>query len=134
MTRIDNLAVGDTLTPLEKNPTRTQLFRYSAITWNSHRIHYDAEHARSEGHPDVLVQSHMHGAVIQQLLMNWLGPDGELVGLSWSNVGRATPGQPLSVGATVISIDGESGTIELETWTQTNENRCAEGTATVCLF
>jgi 3-methylfumaryl-CoA hydratase len=29
-------------------PTTTLLFRYSAITWNGHRIHYDADYARAE--------------------------------------------------------------------------------------
>lgn len=37
-------------------PTRVMLFRYSALTFNSHRIHYDAEYCRDvEGFPDVVV-------------------------------------------------------------------------------
>jgi 3-methylfumaryl-CoA hydratase len=40
------------------------LFRYSALTYNAHRIHYDREYARSEGYPGLLV----HGP-LQALLM-----------------------------------------------------------------
>lgn len=43
------------------------LFRYSAITFNAHRIHYDAPYAMSEeGYPGVVV----HGPMQATLLMN----------------------------------------------------------------
>jgi 3-methylfumaryl-CoA hydratase len=40
------------------------LFRFSALTYNAHRIHYDREYARGEGYPDLVV----HGP-LQALLM-----------------------------------------------------------------
>lgn len=36
-------------------PDETTLFRYSAITDNPHRIHYDLAYARSEGYPALVV-------------------------------------------------------------------------------
>jgi 3-methylfumaryl-CoA hydratase len=37
-------------------PDETQLFRYSAITFNAHRIHYDLEYTRKvEGYPGLVV-------------------------------------------------------------------------------
>jgi hydroxyacyl-ACP dehydratase HTD2-like protein with hotdog domain len=37
-------------------PRRTELFRYSAVTFNAHRIHYDLPYATStEGYPDLVV-------------------------------------------------------------------------------
>lgn len=34
------------------HPTAIQLFRYSALTFNSHRIHFDHEYAKNvEDHP-----------------------------------------------------------------------------------
>jgi 3-methylfumaryl-CoA hydratase len=37
-------------------PDPTMVFRYSAITFNAHRIHYDAAYARGEeGYPDLVV-------------------------------------------------------------------------------
>ena len=42
------------------------LFRYSALTLNGHRIHYDADYARGvEGYPGLVV----HGPLLAQLLM-----------------------------------------------------------------
>jgi 3-methylfumaryl-CoA hydratase len=50
----------------EINPTAALLFRYSALTFNSHRIHYDAPYATQvEGYPDLVV----HGPLIATLLM-----------------------------------------------------------------
>jgi 3-methylfumaryl-CoA hydratase len=43
----------------------TLLFRYSALTLNGHRIHYDLEHAQSEGYPGLVV----HGPLLAQWLM-----------------------------------------------------------------
>jgi 3-methylfumaryl-CoA hydratase len=40
------------------------LFRFSALTYNAHRIHYDRDYARSEGYPGLVV----HGP-LQALLM-----------------------------------------------------------------
>jgi len=46
-------------------PSAPLLFRYSALTFNSHRIHYDREYARSvEGYPNLVV----HGPLTATLL------------------------------------------------------------------
>ena len=45
------------------------LFRYSALTYNSHRIHYDVDYARKkEGYSDVLV----HGPLLAMLVLDSL--------------------------------------------------------------
>lgn len=130
--KLEDIEVGDELQPLEKEITNAQLFRYSAVTWNPHRIHYDTEYAKDvEGHPDVLVHQDMHGAVAQQLLLDWVGTDGELRALSWRNVGRATSGDVLVAEAEVIDIDPADGVVEFHIETHTGQERCAEGTATM---
>jgi 3-methylfumaryl-CoA hydratase len=48
-------------------PDPTLLFRYSALTFNSHRIHYDRDYARDEeGYPGLVVQA----PLIATLLMD----------------------------------------------------------------
>jgi hydroxyacyl-ACP dehydratase HTD2-like protein with hotdog domain len=124
-----DVAVGDRLDPLDTEPSRVQLFRYSAMTWNGHRIHYDPEYAQTEGHPDVLVQSHLHGALVQRHLLSWAGPEGRLSELSWQNVGRATPEEPLTIQAEVTTVEDDA--VSFEVWTETAEHTCAEGAATI---
>lgn len=55
------VAVGTKLSKLVKTPDRQQLFMFSAITWNRHAIHYNRQHARDEGLPDVVVQRALVG-------------------------------------------------------------------------
>jgi 3-methylfumaryl-CoA hydratase len=51
----------------------TALFRYSALTFNSHRIHYDADYARDdEGYPGLVI----HGPLLATLLMDLARDDG----------------------------------------------------------
>jgi len=51
------------------HPTDALLFRYSALTFNSHRIHYDRRYVtETEGYPGLIV----HGPLIATLLMELL--------------------------------------------------------------
>ncbi len=53
----------------EIHPDPVLLFRYSAVTFNSHRIHYDQPYAtRVEGYPGLVV----HGPLIATLLLDLL--------------------------------------------------------------
>lgn len=49
------------------SPDETLLMRFSALTYNAHRIHYDRDYARAvEGYPDLVVQ----GPLTAMLLMD----------------------------------------------------------------
>jgi len=48
-------------------PDTTLLFRYSALTFNGHRIHYDQAYARGEeGYPDLVVHGPLTATLLQQ--------------------------------------------------------------------
>jgi len=47
-------------------PDAVMLFRYSALTYNGHRIHYDRDWARAEGYPGLVV----HGPLVATLLLD----------------------------------------------------------------
>lgn len=131
MSRVDDLAVGDRVPPATMTPDRIRLFRYSAVTWNPHRTHYDAEYAREEGHPDVLVQGPLRGALVQRMVLDWVGPDGEITGLAWRNVGRSLPGETLEAEGEIASIDRETGAVELRVRVTAPDGTCVEGSASV---
>lgn len=51
----------------EKRLDPALVFRYSAVTWNAHRIHYDADYARGdEGYPSAV----QNGGLTMQLLLD----------------------------------------------------------------
>jgi 3-methylfumaryl-CoA hydratase len=70
------------------------VFRYSAITWNAHRIHYDADYARdAEGYPNTV----QNGGLTMHLLVDAAlrRAPGQLLGYT------ARLRRPLYVGQTV---------------------------------
>ena len=51
-------------------PDSTLLFRYSALTFNGHRIHYDLSYAReAEGYPNLVVHGPLTATLLQQFAM-----------------------------------------------------------------
>ncbi len=56
------------------DPSETLLFRYSALTFNSHRIHYDRPYAvEKEGYPGLVVQGPLMATLLLNLAANELG-------------------------------------------------------------
>ncbi len=53
---------------VDVDPTPSLLFRYSALTFNSHRIHYDAHYARDvEGYPGLVVHGPLQATLLFQM-------------------------------------------------------------------
>jgi len=97
-------SVGDVCPPRRYAHSRVQLFRFSAVSWNSHRIHYDAAFAATEGFSDVVVQSTLHGQTLTRYALEWAGSDACLESVSWRNVATAVAGEPLTWNATVRTV------------------------------
>lgn len=50
------------------------LFRYSALTFNTHRIHYDRDYAtREEGYPELVVHGPLQATLLMNLIASGLG-------------------------------------------------------------
>jgi hydroxyacyl-ACP dehydratase HTD2-like protein with hotdog domain len=133
---IEDVQEGMEIPALVKQPTQVALFRFSAVTWNAHRIHYDRDYAASEGYPDVLVQGHLHGAYLTQMLLDWIGPGGVLTRFQWSNRRPAFPGDTLTCRGRVTQVyrDGERNLVDCEIWEENQKGEiCAPGAATVAL-
>lgn len=122
--------MGEAIPGIVVRPTKITLFRYSAVTWNPHRIHYDRDYAATEGYPDVLVQGHLHGAWILTAVKEWLGDRGRVVRFSWRNRHFAVPGDELTVSGEVVEVAGRTITLDLR---ETNQEGvvCAPGRAVV---
>jgi len=61
-------APGDSAWRQEARATPVQLFRYSALTFNGHRIHYDRDYCRDvEGYPGLVVHGPLTGTLLAEL-------------------------------------------------------------------
>jgi len=130
----DDVEPGDELTPLTVTVDETQMFFFSAATYNGHRIHYDKQWARDvEGYDDVLVQGPLQAALLARAITDWIGGRGRLVEYSVQNRGVAFPGQRLTFGGTVTAkrLDGDRGLVELDIAGRRDADLLMPGTATV---
>ncbi len=117
------LEAGQELPTMHKFPDEAQLFLYSAASHNPHRIHYDREYARFEGHDDVIVHGPLQGAWLTQFVTDWAGPDARLLGATWQNRASGLTGEELVFSGTVTSVDAETGIVELEIAEHTSDGR-----------
>lgn len=53
---------------LELSIDEVLLFRFSALTYNAHRIHYDLDYAKSEGYPDLVVHGPLQALLMAEVL------------------------------------------------------------------
>ena len=97
-------------------PDDVLLFRYSALTFNGHRIHYDRKYVTEvEGYPGLIV----HGPLIATLLMDLLRrhvPQAEVAGFRFKAVRPTFDLHPFQVNG-----QREGSTIKL--WAQDHEGQ-----------
>ena len=92
----DDVQVGQRIPTLTVVATTTQLFFFSAATYNGHRIHYDRSWAVDvEGYPDVLVHGPLQAALMARAVTDWIGAGGRLVRFEVQNRDSAFPGEKL---------------------------------------
>jgi 3-methylfumaryl-CoA hydratase len=100
----------------EVHPDDVLLFRYSALTFNGHRIHYDRRYVTEvEGYPGLVV----HGPLIATLLMDLLRrqwPQADVAAFRFKAVRPTFDGHPFKVNGTPAA-DGK--TVKL--WAQDHE-------------
>jgi len=118
------------ITTLEMTPDPLQLFCFSAVTWNLHRIHYDLAFTQGEEHlDDLVVPGPMQGAWLLQIASraaaSW---SGRVHSFSYRNSRIAYAGQPLTMTGTVLSADATEAVLEL--WVGLSDGtRTCEGKA-----
>ncbi|MCO6005269.1 hypothetical protein NE236_09750 [Actinoallomurus purpureus] len=117
-------AAGEEVPPVESAPDAVRLLRFGAITRNAHRIHYDAEFARSEGLDGPVVMAQLHGCLLHRAAAAFArGDPGAVRALGWQNRAPARAGARLVVTGTVRETDEATGEVTLDL-----EERLDDGT------
>jgi acyl dehydratase len=103
-TYFEDVSVGDAIPTLAVTVDETQMFFFSAATYNGHRIHYDKTWATEvEGYPNILVHGPLQAALLARAVTDWAGPDGRLVSYAIQNRASAFPGEELRFVGTVTA-------------------------------
>ncbi len=101
---------------IETSPTL--LFRYSAITFNGHRIHYDLPYATEvEGYPGLVVHGPIQATLLYNLAATQAGKPPKR--FSYRGLAPAFSGAPIRVRADPAAggrfrTEGISGTVHME--------------------
>jgi hydroxyacyl-ACP dehydratase HTD2-like protein with hotdog domain len=129
----EDVESGDEIPVLSVSVDETQMFFFSAATYNGHRIHYDKDWARdTEGYDNVLVQGPLQAALLSRALTDWIGGPGRLVAFSVQNRAIAYPGQQLTFGG-VITGKRQDSLVDLDIYCKRGDEVLMPGTATVAL-
>jgi len=105
----------------EHRPDAVLLFRYSALTYNGHRIHYDRDYARQvEGYPDLVVHGPLLATLALELAADTFGAD-RIAAFDFRNRTPLFVDRPLSLvlgheegGAVPLWVLGEDGRLAVE--------------------
>ncbi len=90
--------LGPAVDTIHLTPDPVLLFRYSALTYNGHRIHYDREYARDvEGYGDLVVHGPMQATLMLNLAARVLGTCPSR--FTYRGVSPLTCGQPVLIEA-----------------------------------
>lgn len=127
------MKVGDALPVLEKTFTTVDLFAYGAATWDWHRMHYDAEHARSKGFRAPVIDGQMYGALFARVAMRWAGPRAFVTKMSLRMKSMAFAGDTLRAEGSVVSVEGNGNSVVLEQRLMNGERVIAECTSSLSL-
>ena len=117
--RFEEVEAGQELAPMVKTPTEVQVFMFSAITWDTHRTHFDTPYSvDEESLPGILVHGHLQGAFLTQYVTRWAGTEGRLRSIDYQNRGMVIPGERLTVRAKVTGKSEEAGVglVTLDMW------------------
>lgn len=113
---------AETGTPVSKIvPDETLLFRYSALTFNAHRIHYDKAYTQEvEKYPGLIVHGPLQATLLMQAATahanRWPSQ------FDFRSVYPAFSGQPMS-----LSVQEDEGGLTL--WTNQGGHQCMQATA-----
>ena len=96
---VEDVLVGEDLTPLIKDIGLARMMAYGAATWDFIRLHYDADYARELGFDAPFVDGQMLGGFLAQHVQDWAGPGAFLRKLAFRNRVMVYPGDSLPAGA-----------------------------------
>lgn len=124
-------AVGTPVQPLVITPDPVRLFCYSALTWNPHRIHYDAPYVvDEEGYDGLIVHGPFLGGLLLRCVSEWCADWGSVTGTTYRSTAPAYAGDTLTCAGEVTAVAGERVEVSLSIRREDDAVLCS-GTATV---
>ena len=99
-----SIAVGDQVAPLERTIGLTDMVAYAGATWDWHKLHYDTAYVAEKGLPGPIVDGQVYGALLVEMLQDWLGPQSFVHQLDFTFRNLVFAGERLRCTGTVTEV------------------------------
>ena len=115
MSAVDHaaIAVGDQVPPLERTITLVDMVAYAGATWDWHKLHYDQAYVAEKKLPGPIVDGQVYGALLVEMLQDWLGPQSFVHELEFTFRNLVFAGETLRCAGTVVEISADRLVAEL---------------------
>ena len=107
------IAVGDAIPPLERTIGLTDMVAYAGATWDWHKLHYDQAYVAEKKLPGPIVDGQVYGALLVEMLQDWLGPQSFVHELEFTFRNLVFAGETLRCAGTVVEISADRLVAEL---------------------
>lgn len=100
---------GDPIPPLTVTPDLEQVIRYCALGWVFPRFFYDAEAAKAQGMPGLMVPGPLKLGFLYRAVEEWLGDAGFVRHVRAAHRRPDIQGRPITVQGQVARVYEEDG-------------------------
>ena len=109
-----SIAVGDVVAPLERTISLTDMVAYAGATWDWHKLHYDTAYVAEKGLPGPIVDGQVYGALLVEMLQDWLGPQSFVHQLDFTFRNLVFAGERLRCTGTVTEVGADRISVEMK--------------------
>lgn len=110
---VGEVAVGDTLPPLDVPLTRTVIVSTAIASRDYQDVHHDPELARQKGNTDIFMNILTSNGFVGRFVTDWSGPETLLRNVSIRLGAPNYPGDTMTLTGEVTAVDGDSGEITI---------------------
>ena len=111
--RFGDVAIGDTLPPLDIPLTRTLIVATALASRDYTEVHHDAEIAVRRGSKDIFMNILSTNGFVGRFITDWAGPDAILRKVSIRLGAPNYPGDTMHLTGVVTALDAASRAIEV---------------------
>lgn len=109
-----SIRVGDAVPPLERTIALTDMVAYAGATWDWHKLHYDMEYVAEKKLPGPIVDGQVYGALLVEMLQDWLGPQSFVQKLDFAFRNLVFAGETLRCSGEVSEVADGSITVTMK--------------------
>ena len=132
----EDVEVGMDLPTMVKHPTTRQLVKWAGASGDYMELHYDKDVALKAGLPGVIVHGQLTSSFLGQLIMDWMGEEGDLRKFECNWKRMHFPGEDIICKGKVADkrVEGNDHLVECELWSENPKGDvCAPHKAVVAL-